>query len=132
MEPSCQSDKDIQERLFCEIYVQSEESENSFVGRICALLSGERSGYEVETKWAVIDVLENDDYGEEFEEPGDSFLGYRYKLEFEFETEKQISREDYITNVGSLLTQLWESGHEAVASCCFEEDLPQKGGYKMA
>lgn len=131
MELNCQSDKDIDERLFCEIYVHSEECEDVFVDTVCTLLGGERSGYEVETEWAVVDVLENDDYGEEFKEPNDAFLGYRYKLEFEFEVERKASRENYVGNVGRLLSMLWDEKYKAVASCSFEDELPQAGGYKM-
>jgi len=131
MAPIYQSDDDTQGRLFCEIYVQSEEGENAFIEHVCALLSGSRSGNEVRTEWAVVQVFENDFAGKKFEDPKDSFLGYRYKIEFEFGSEMQIFREDYITNAGSLLTQLWDNGYKAVASCCFEEELPQNGGYKI-
>jgi len=118
------------ERLFCEIYVNASDSEEIFTDAISALVGGKRLGYELHTNWAIIDVITNDEFGTTFNETGDDFLGYRYKLEFELESDRQVARSEYIGNVGALLTKLWRRGYKAVAACNFEEELPRHGGYK--
>jgi len=119
----------MKQNLFCEIYVDAADERDTFIEKIAAMLKGQRLNYEVIAEWATIDVLANNEYGETFEEPKDAFLGYRYKLEFEFEPEKQTSHHEYIGHVGELLSNLWDVGYKAVAACSFEDELPEKGGY---
>ena len=71
------------------------------------MLAAKRLRYEIMTKWTTIDIRRNVDYGVSSEDPMSSFLRYRYKLEFEYEPEQQLSRDDYIAHVGKLLSKLW-------------------------
>lgn len=53
----------------------------------------------------------------------DGFLFFKHLVEF------YVDRPDEEL-VARLLTTLWAQGIPAVASCDFEESLPQKGGYR--
>ncbi len=56
------------------------------------------------------------------------FLYYRYLLEIE--PTEEFGKENAVEFVGKILDYLWSQGFPAVASCDYEELLPNNGGYK--
>lgn len=81
----------------------------------------------------ILDILDiyynnNDDYHASLKlRPEDGFLYYRWFLDIE--PKPNITPEEYIAAVGSLLCVLWRAGCKAVAACDFEDELPRRGGY---
>ena len=58
----------------------------------------------------------------------DGFVYFRYKLEVFVDPE--ANRGEHVPLVADVLRQCWENGWPAVAACGFEEELPERGGYK--
>jgi hypothetical protein len=55
---------------------------------------------------------------------GDEFLGWPLLVELE----EEGADSDIVGIAASVIRALWASGHNAVAACDFEGDLPWKGG----
>ena len=51
----------------------------------------------------------------------DGFLYFRHRIEVEAEHRPLVAR---------LLRLLWDNGIPAVAACDYEDELPERGGYK--
>jgi hypothetical protein len=67
-----------------------------------------------------LDAERNDDYdAAAAREFPSGFLRFRYRIEVD--TRDVVER---------LLPLLWERGYPAVAVCDYEDELPEKGGYK--
>jgi len=67
-----------------------------------------------------LDAERNDDYDEAAaREFPSGFLRFRYRIE--------IDSRDVVER---LLPLLWERGVPAVAACDYEDELPEKGGFK--
>jgi len=56
----------------------------------------------------------------------DGFLFFRYTLDFEPE---KLEAQECITIISSLLNWFWNNNIPAVASCDYENELVNKGGY---
>jgi hypothetical protein len=54
----------------------------------------------------------------------------RYYLDIE--PNGVVIQQEYVESLGKLLKDLWRLGYKAVASCDFESELPQSGGYKSS
>jgi hypothetical protein len=73
----------------------------------------------------LLEVLRNDD-GLPLEQSGDDFV--RWPVLVEVESPEGIDRGRVVWLTGRLLEILWRNDYEAVASCEFEDELPQDGG----
>ena len=75
-------------------------------------------------------VSKNDEYKyqnnkEKCKEFPDGFLYFPYRVELYFLNEKIA-----IDLISSFIKKLWENNIPAIAACDFEDELPEKGGYK--
>ena len=117
-------------KMFCRIYVSGEGIERrGLTVAVCDLLGAqlvsekyiEKDGYSIE-------VRPNDEYDKMSErEFPDGFL--YFPLSIEIDIQDGISKEDAAREVGGILEFLWEGNYAAIASCEFEDLLPEKGGY---
>ena len=94
----------------------------SFIGSNAAQVSF------VEKDFHELSIHTNDDFnfGKEKDFP-DGFIYFRFIVEIGF-TEK-INLDKALPVVSDLLKWLWEMGMPAVASCDYENLLPENGGY---
>jgi hypothetical protein len=97
--------------LFCQIYINYERSEKEIIFFLSELM----------TEDVVIDLRKNDEY----QPNSDDFLFFKYILEIDFLTETV----NYVQIVGDILLFLWSKQIAAVASCDYENKLPESGGY---
>ncbi len=117
------------QNLYCKILISTDVSEDVLLKKVASITSGRIDQWTVITEWSEIDVVSNDDFNEtKSGEVPDGFLFYPYYIDME--PGKDVFREKYISEVGSLLKGLWEQGWKAVAACDFEHELPEKGGYR--
>lgn len=85
--------------------------------------------FDIESPQGEISVRKNDAFNEEMrKDEEDGFLYYRYLLEVE--PEEELGKENATQFVSRILEYLWSQNYPAVASCDYEELLPNKGGYK--
>lgn len=115
------------ENPFCEIYVNTDEPENTFYENVRQLVDGEFVMFEIDAEFMELSVERNDSYGEKFL-GGNRFLGFKYILEVDPLVDSQEDLSKYVEQLGKLLVALWNKGYEAVAACEFEDDLPNSGG----
>jgi hypothetical protein len=74
-----------------------------------------------------IDVIKNVDFNESRnKEFPDGFLYFPLIMEY-YSNDTKISD---INNTRTILIELWKNNISAVASCDFENELPENGGYK--
>jgi hypothetical protein len=114
--------------LFCKLFVDAECDKNELVSRLAEITNGAAEHSSVVTKWCEFNVVRNSDSDERrtnSEQGG--FLYFPFFLEIE--PSDGVEHGVYVTGIGSLLTNLWNSGIQAVAACDFEDELPLKGGY---
>jgi hypothetical protein len=117
--------------MFCRIYLSgtSIDSKELLTSLGILLKAGIIDGRYLEKKGYSIEIRSNDDFDaiKEKEYP-DGFLYFPFSAEIDFQdkvTEVYASEE-----VGIILNYLWEKRYTAIASCDFEDLLPEKGGYK--
>ena len=112
----------------CSIYAASNLSENELVFRladglvgICSNLSIiEMPGYE-------ISINRNDEFNEEKQKVfPDGFLFFRFIIDLDFVENNNINP---VSEVNRVLTWFWENNYPAIASCDYEVELLNKGGY---
>jgi hypothetical protein len=65
------------------------------------------------------------DKNKEFEFP-DGFLFFKYTLDFESD---ELEEKDCVVIINILLTYFWDKNFPAIASCDYENELINKGGY---
>jgi len=114
--------------LFCKIYLDSDFYRVIILSNIREVIGGELGQYSsLANDNCNLDVLRNDDFQEHRRnELPDGFLFSRYLIEIE--PNEDVDEETYIATVSRLLEGLWSRGYKAIASCDFEELLPNKGG----
>jgi hypothetical protein len=117
--------------LFCKLYLDSDYNRDEILMDIKEIIGGEIGRFSsLANDNCNLDVLRNDDFQENRRnEHPDGFLFSRYLIELE--PNENVSAETYITTVSRLLEGLWNRGYKAVASCDFEELLPNKGGFPI-
>lgn len=75
------------------------------------------------------DIIKNHDFDKEKSKfYPDGFL--YFPLFIEYYKEDNLVTKDDINNSVILLKSLWENNISAIASCDFEDQLPENGGYK--
>lgn len=117
--------------MFCKIYVaKSRINGVHLLASISALINEQLVNHMyVEKSGYYIDINANDEYDKEKEkEFPDGFLYFPFSIEIDIQNDIRI--EDAAREVSCLLKYLWENNYAAVAACDFEDQLPEKGGYK--
>ncbi len=113
--------------LFCKIFVDVNLKKESLVKLVAEMLQGITDQWCIQTETCLIGIAENDEFDAvKGLDELDGFLFSRFYFEIEANTDDINS---YISQIGVLLEGLWKAGYKAVASCDFEELLPNKGGY---
>lgn len=113
---------------FCKIFLDTDFDRDTVLAYIKENIGGVLEKSSITNDICNLDLLRNDDFHEQKRnESPDGFLFSRYLIETE--ANEDIGTETYITTLSSLLEGLWRRGFKAVASCDFEELLPNKGGY---
>jgi hypothetical protein len=117
------------EELVCEIYVDTDAPHDELTERVQQLVNGTTKLWTIYVAEYVIDVRRNPDFDRMHRQDfPDGFLYFRYCLDVFSNLEYQQA--EAVKFVSNLLTNLWALGLPAVAACDFEEQLPEKGGYK--
>lgn len=116
--------------LGSEIYVDTNTERENLTYALGQLFGSSPDKYNnVETSIGELSVLKNDDFDEQIRKDEENgFLYYRYLLEIE--PTEEFGKENAVEFVGKILDYLWSQGCPAVASCDYEELLPNNGGYK--
>jgi len=110
--------------LFCRVNVQSEMPHHELVSFIARSVGGVSRMNSVKSDKVDISVDDNDVFDAVKSGRGkDRWLHFRYTLEID--PMEGVSPGDYVAAIGILLTSLWSSRMDAVASCDFEEQLPR-------
>lgn len=114
--------------LYCKIYVNSDKNIDEFSKDIEKIIPIKQDEfYSFEGEKFTLDVLRNKDYDKvKCNEFPNGFLFFKFNLETNC-AESEVS--EYIKFVSSLISSLWRLGMKVVASCDFEEVLPNQGGY---
>lgn len=116
--------------LFTKIFLDTDKEKTSVVETVSKIVEGSVTGSTIVTEQAEIYIFNNGDFSEEKRNQGsDEFLYYKYYLDIE--PMEDVKEKVYIGEISKLLTELWDSGFKAIASCDFEDELPRKGGYNF-
>lgn len=116
--------------MFCRIYITGKEISESlilnFLSNIFEIpISG---GMYVENENFSISVDSNDEYDSVTEKNfPDGFLYFKLLIGIDFVDNNNAELAIEVT--GRILKYLWINNYSAVASCSYEEDLIEKGGY---
>jgi hypothetical protein len=117
--------------MFCRIYVYNKEIEGGeLLDEIREFLNVELvDGKYIEKEYFSLEVRPNDEFDlKKSTVFPDGFLYFPCSVEIDFAEEYSIKEASH--TVGDLLKFLWMRKYPAVASCEFEELLPENGGYK--
>jgi hypothetical protein len=117
--------------MFCRIYVTCKNiNQKSLLIDVCNLLHAELANDAyIEKNGFSIDVRRNQDYDEKKGKYfRDGFLYFPFCIKIDILD--GISKIEAAQEVSIILKFLWEKNHTAIASCDFEELLPESGGYK--
>ncbi|WP_019909796.1 hypothetical protein [Paenibacillus sp. HW567] len=115
---------------YCKIFLDTDFDRNIVLASIKENIGGVLERSNITNDICNLDVLRNEDFHEQRRnELSDGFLFSRYLIEIE--PNEDVGTETYITTVSLLLEGLWRVGYKAIASCDFEEMLPNKGGYNI-
>jgi hypothetical protein len=117
------------ENPFCQIYIDTAMKLDELAETISYLTEGRLDYSTITTVNSQILVMENDDYNPilRSEFPG-GFVYFRYYLEVD--AFPNLQRQEYIAHIAYILEHFWSHGFPAVALCDFEEELPNRGGFK--
>lgn len=115
--------------LYCKIYLDTDLDRDLVLSTITGIVGGEHEEYfSLVNDIFNLDVIRNDDFHELRRNAApDGFLFSRYLLDIE--PNEHIDSDTYINMVACLLEGLWRLGKKAVASCDFEDMLPNRGGF---
>ena len=117
--------------MFCRIYISGVNVDGkSLLISVCTLLKGDLiDNTYVEKKGYSVEVRPNEEYDEKKEKIfPDGFLYFPYSVEIDIhdDVDKVCAAEE----MSEILRFLWRNGYTAIASCDFEDLLPENGGYK--
>lgn len=114
---------------FCKIFLDTNFNRSYVLESIKQVIGGELGKFSsLVTAHCKLEVLRNDDFHEhKRNESPDGFLFSRFLIEIE--PNEDVNQEIYVRTLSHLLQGLWEEGYKAIASCDFEDMLPNKGGY---
>lgn len=113
----------------CNLYVDIDIEREELISKLSEFLGASVKGLYVENFHGYICVDKNDEFDCEMrKDKDDGFLYYQYLLEVE--PSPELDKQNQIGLVSKILHFFWSKGYPAVASCDYEELLPNKGGYK--
>ncbi|WP_379151051.1 1,4-dihydroxy-6-naphthoate synthase [Paenibacillus sp. sgz5001063] len=113
---------------FCKIFLDTDFDRTAVLASVRENIGGVLEQSSITNDICNLDLLRNDDFHEhKRNESPDGFLFSRYLIEIE--PNEDVGTETYIATLSRLLEGLWRMGYKAVASCDFEELLPNMGGY---
>ena len=117
--------------MFCRIYIKGKNvNEIDLLISISNVLKGklvknqyiEKTGYSIE-------IRTNDEFDfYKAQNFPDGFLFFPYSIEIDII--EDIKMEDVVNEISKILNFFWQNSFTAIASCDFENLLPEKGGYK--
>jgi hypothetical protein len=117
--------------MFCRIYVYSKEIEGKdLLDEIREFMNVELvDGKYIDKEYFSLEVRSNNEFDlKKSTAFPDGFLYFPYSVEVDFAEEYPTKAASHV--VGDLLKFLWMRQYPAVASCQFEDLLPENGGYK--
>ncbi|MEC5146103.1 hypothetical protein [Chitinophaga sp. 212800010-3] len=116
--------------LNCSIYVTGSVSKEELLSGLCRLLNGKITSISfINTSNYELFVQKNDEFDEDEQKSfPDGFLYFRYIVYVEFNDKN--TQQYCVEEIAKLLRWLWEKNMAAVASCDYEDLLPENGGYK--
>lgn len=116
-------------RLGCNVYVDANIEQENFTFKLANFLTASINGLYIENADGYVCVDKNDEFNLELRmDEDDGFLYYHYLLEVE--PSPKVDEQRQIGFVSKILEYCWSNGYPAVASCDYEDKLPNKGGYK--
>jgi len=113
--------------MFCKIYLHSGLDNKELESKLLYWLDAKLDTFTIITNSYEISLCENDEFSiPKSKDYPDGFLYFRYFLEIESTTED----EEFKSAIAKFLSFLWKKNIPAIAACDFEDELPEKGGYK--
>jgi hypothetical protein len=116
--------------MFCRIYISKEDIDRKeLLKSISEVMRAKLDGAYIEKSGYLVSVTLNDECDEiEAKRYPDGFLFFPASVEIDIQDD--VSVENAAEEVSKVLTFLWMNNCSAVASCDFEDLLPEHGGYK--
>jgi len=119
-------------RLYCKLFVDADDiSQLELLGQVVRCLGDPPPSVE---RWSIlgphfaIDVRHNEDFDANGRKEPDGFVHFRYYLDVDALPGQQ--RASQIALVAQILQCLWSRGYAAIAASDFEDELPNRGGYR--
>ena len=111
----------------CKIYLHSELDKKALESKLLYWLDAKLDTFTIVTNNYEVSLCKNDEFTVlKAKDYPDGFLYFRYFLEIESITDD----DEFKSAMTKLLSFLWEKNIPAIAACDFEDELPEKGGYK--
>lgn len=115
--------------LYCQIFLNTHLN-NDILNGLENLLNTKTIGNVIALEAVEIELRENESFDPKLcKEATNRFLYFPYYIEIDAFPEQ--TQENQINLVSKILEYFWSSGFEVVASCDYEEQLPNSGGYKQ-
>ena len=113
----------------CKIYVDTERDHRDLLALVSSLLASPSRFRSVFAPDGIVSVIKNEDADPSKQSnDDDGFIFYEYYLDVD--SSEQPIRAVYIRMIANLLQGLWRSGCDAVTSCDFEDEPPERGGFR--
>ncbi len=109
---------------YCKIFVRDAETEGVKRGLSTVFGSGFARN-DMELADLRIEVRRNPDHGDS-RVPTDEFVGW--PVQVELEATAPDAGPAMVTTATAVLEHLWATGHDAIAACDYEDELPWSGG----
>ena len=114
---------------YCSLFIDSDVSREDLTLNLAKFFGVSPDRHYLSNEKGEVGVMKNKDYDSALhQDETDGFLHYRYFLEVE--PNEELGKESAVEFVSNTLKYLWSQGYPAVASCDYEELLPNNGGYK--
>ncbi|KKD39168.1 hypothetical protein [Limnoraphis robusta] len=118
------------ESLYCQIFLNTELNKSDIIKGLENLLNTKSTGNVIALESVEIELRDNESFEQKLcKEATNRFLYFPYYIEVDPFPEQ--TQENQIDLVSKILEYSWSSGFEVVASCDYEEQLPNSGGYKQ-
>jgi hypothetical protein len=120
---------DQHKKLYCTIFIDTEQDEDSTTKLIAHFLKGHINGINIESDYIDLSVIQNDerDLVKKLDQD-EGFLFFSMYLEVSPTDEKQ--EQPYKQMVKKLVLFLRQQGFKAIPSCDFEDELNDGKNYK--
>lgn len=112
------------EDLDCMLFVDTNVARSQLSEFIAGQVRGSAQGEYVHAESLEVEIRENEDFNpDRLDDPENGFLFYPVYLEIT--PTANVSRAAYISDVAAIMSALRGARWRAVASCDFEDELPQ-------